>query len=557
MDEKDKKNQTAPLALRERLAKAVGLDPTSATNDEMVVAAHEEAVADIEKAKEETAAAAGLSLSDARAKGIDKSVEDQVDFEEAGEKILARAEEIRRSRMTSRAPEHGRKVMEDIADAGQVAAETVETIGKAGGLLRYVRNQRPLSMKALMAYETDDPKIRMLQRANDDLLLIAHANGMGTEESRIKSVRDVDGWEQYREAFAKHSKAMDTTEGSAWAPTRYSYDLQENVYQSTAVARLFPRGPWVGPGSTMSVPVEGTDITIYGAAEPTSDDDDAKYTASTPGLGTTVTVTAKSLAARSVWSLETEEDFIIDYVDHIRMKFVREFARGFDEALLDGDTSATHQDTGWAPGTGDRRKQFSGLRYKGLNDATTLTSCASYFNYEQVMTPTLLMGAYAVDLEGNPTVGPASGGARITDTVLICSHALKTRMTALRDTRNNNIFLTPRFAGDVDARQRGYGVVTMLGGYQVVPSAKVRSDYNASGIYDGSTTTYTAALWVYCPAWHIYDKRQFGMTVVDRPEHGQRVLVGTMRLAFQHMYASTAHTTSMLYYMVDTSFGTG
>jgi len=543
--------------LRQKLAEGLGMDPEAATNDELVVTAMNEALAEIETAKEERLAAAGVEKGDPAAKAVDAAVENELDVEKLADDIRARAEEIRKARLTPRnGPDLGSQAKPDMADAAKAGASAIEQINKSGGLLPYVRQTRPVSIKELMQYETGDEKIRMLQRANDDILFTAHlcGAGAGESESPIHSVRDLRIYDDFRKSFAEHTKAMDTTEGAAWAPTVYSYDLQENVYQSTAVARIFPRMPWIGRGSTLSVPVEGTDITMYGATEPTSDGDDPKYTVSDPGLGDTVTVTAKTLAARSYWSLETEEDFIIEYLPHLRMKFVREFARGFDEALLDGDNDGTHQDTGLTLTATDRRELFSGLRKKAIADTTTATSCATYFNFENVMTPTLLMGAYAVSMEGNPHVGPASGGARLTDTVLLTSHALRTKMTALRDTRNNNIWLTPRFAGDVDGRGQGYGAVSFIGGYQIIPSAKIRSDLTTAGIYDGSTKTCTQALWVYCPAWHIYDKRQFGMTVVDKPEQGQRVLIGTMRLGFQHMYTSGAHTTSHLYGMVDTAF---
>jgi hypothetical protein len=130
-------------------------------------------------------------------------------------------------------------------------------------------------------------------------------------------------------------------------------------------------------------------------------------------------------------------------------------------------------------------------------------------------------------------------------------------MGALRDTRNNNIWLTPRFAGDADVRNLGYRVVDMIGGYQIVPSAMVMDDLNVSGIYDGSTKTQSTAMFVYCPAFRIYDKAIFNATVVDRPEQGQRVLAARMRLSFTHVYPSTDHTVGLLYYFVTTSFGTG
>ena len=91
-------------------------------------------------------------------------------------------------------------------------------------------------------------------------------------------------------------------------------------------------------------------------------------------------------------------------------------------------------------------------------------------------------------------------------------------------------------------------------GYPLIPSAQVRSDLTTVGIYDGSTTTHTYLLWCYTPAWRIYEKAGLVATVIDRPETGQRVLVGRQRLAFEHMYPSAETTTEMVYGFVNTTF---
>jgi HK97 family phage major capsid protein len=547
------------------------LDPNATTNDDMIMKGMGEGLSQISKFARDLAQEEGLTQEEAAAAGVYEQAAKQIDPVKFSEEVLRRAEELRGAgpAMSRTGGGDAAKTQAQITDAARGSADVLERVNKAGGLLQYIKNDRPTTMHELIRHSCDvekNPEIATLQRANDDMLMLAQLRGLHATKDReggdpsdlgMPSVRDLGYYQKFMDGITQYRKAMDTTEDSAWTPTVYSYSMIENVYQSTAVARLFPRAPWVGVGSTMSIPAEGTDVTIYNSAEATTDDDDPKYTASTPGVGTTITATAKTITARTVWSYEMEEDSIINIMDHVRGKFTREFARGLDQAIIDGDTSSSHQDTGSGITTGDRRKAFSGLRYKGLNDATTLTSCASYWNWEQIMTPALLMGKYAQGMEGNPYAGPGSGGARLTDTVFICSHACRTRMGALRDTRNNNIWLTPRFAGDADVRNLGYRIVDMIGGYQIVPSAMVMDNLTTAGIYDGSTETQSTAFFVYAPAFRIYDKAIFNATVVDRPEQGQRVLAARMRLSFTHVYPSTDHTVGLLYYFVTTGFGTG
>lgn len=542
------------------------LDPSKVDNDDAVMAAFNEGLEQINKEARALAADEGLDLETAARAGVFTEIAKGIDPEQFAAEVQRRAAETKTARETPRQDMPAPKTAAQFSDAGRAGADVLERVQKSGGLMNYIRSKRQLGLADIMAFNTADEKTRVVQRANDDLLLAAQLMGLGSEHysiaekawvaspGRLEGFGDLACYKNFMDAFGTVTKAMDTTQGANWAPTVYSFDLIENVYQGTAVARLFPRAPWIGTGSTMTVPAEGTDLNLYGAAEPTTDDDDPNYTAGDAGLGTSVVCTAKTMAMRTVWSYEAEEDMIVNMLDHNRMKFMRAAQRDLDKALLDGDNDGTHQDTGASYTAQDAPSLFAGLRKKSLADATTLTDCSTYFNWQSLMTPALKMGAYAVGMEGAPNVGPASGGQRLTDTVLIMAHATKLCLTGLYDTKGNPVFLTPRFSGDVDGRGNGYGAVDTIGGFQIVPSEMVRSDLNTSGVYDNSTKTTTYAMFVYCPAWHIYDKALMNARVVDRPEKGQRVLVARMRLAFQHMQPSTAKTTGMAYKFVNTAF---
>ena len=530
--------ETKLLTLREKIAEMVDLDPGSVDNDEAVAGALEDFCSDIEGRIE--AKAHEYANAPERMAALKAEVERGVDMERAAEEILARADERRKARTEKAAQALDRDGRVNVDEAARhkdeiiARANQAQTKALSGAMSLALTGKQDINALLRRPVSADDP-IKLLQRAHDDMLLVRDACGVGADNEKYPSLQALSIYPKWHETFSALGKAFDTSDASAWTPTYYSADLIENVYQTTDVAGLFPRFPWPGPGGTATVPVEGDDIDMFAAGEATTDDDDPKFTADAPGVGTSITVTARAFAARTVWSYEMEEDSIIPILEHVRRKFVRCFARNFDMALLDGDADGTHQDTGRSLAANDVRRLFDGLRNKALADSPL--SGATYFNAEQVMTPLLNMGAY-----GQPSTSaelPANG------TVGICSHATKLLLGFLRDTKDE------RVGGSSSPLTAG---VSGLMGYPIVGSAMVVNDLNATGVYDGSTTTNTYLLWVYAPAWHIYDKAQLTMQVIDRPEQGQRVMVGRNRLAFQHMYPSASTTTRMLYAFADTAF---
>ena len=522
-------NEELSLKLRSVLAEKVGLDIDSATNDPDTVRALDETVKAVLGVVEER--------GDAVTENKTAEVVNGIDIGALTDAINARTAELKSARPAASPDSRSEhKVRADLRDAAKAMPDVIEHAKRAGGIFKLVTGGTP-SLQYLISHPTTDDNMKMLQRANDDMLLLSAAMGVGTKDSRVPSIQHLDCWKSFAETAGQFAKAMNTTDGSAWTPTVYSDMFLENVYQLTNVAQLFPRFPWPGTGGTATVPAEGTDINVYASGEPTLDDGEAKFRANTPGVGTSVTVTAKTLASRVIVSWEMIEDSIIDVLDQIRTKIQRAHAFDLDDAIINGDSDGTHIDTGLSLLSDDRRAVFNGLRRKAIADTTTATDCATYANFEQFMAPLLLMGAYGQMESSSPD--------RASDTVFLCSHPTRIKMGWLRDTQNNNLFLVGQFPGAPYVASTGK--FDNFAGFQRVASAKMPDNLNASGIYDGSTTTYSSALWLYVPAWHIYDKRSLSLAMVDRIEEGQRVMVGHQRLAFQHMYGDSAHTTSVLY----------
>ena len=530
------------VTLREKIAEMVGVDAKSADNDEFMVGALTEFVNDHQSAVE--GLAKELAADEVQKLELELEAAKKIDFEQAADFIRERREELAQVRREG-AASVDRKGVDNIAEAAKAKDDIVAKAMAAGknrslsGLTALAVDESKGDLRALLNRKvTEDSPIKLLQRANDDLLLTAHVMGMsGAEDARVSSVRQLGIYPKLAPLFGEVAKAFDTGDASAWVPTFYSADLVENVYQTTDVASLFPRFPWPGAGGTATIPVEGADNDVmFTAGEATTDDSDAKFQAFDIDPGTSLTITARALASRIVWSYEMEEDSIIQVLDQVRTKFVRGNAREMDRALLDGDADGTHQDTGLSAAANDARRAFNGLRKKALADTTT--SAATYFNAETFATPLLGMGAYAQAGSSDQTTAPAG-------CVAICSHATRLIMGFLRDTQDQRIGGTQE---GLSAQRKDFL------GYPIIPSAQVRNDLTTAGVYDASTTTQTYLLWVYTPAWHIYEKAGLTAEIIDRPEVGQRVMVGRQRLAFHHVYPAAADTTRIVLAFVDTSF---
>ena len=533
--------QDTTKTVRDRLAELVGMDISKADNDEFLVAAVTEYVNDIESAVERRAKE--IAADDVQKAQLAAEAAKAIDFEREKDNVLERAAELREVRKAEHRQSMSRRGEENIEDVGKAAKDIVAKAIDLGskravsGITILGMSGMPMGLSELISRKSSDPAIVQLQRANDDMLLVANVLGYGTKNRPYDRLSDLAHWGTWSENFGEVSKALSVSGSDTsgyWTPTFYSSDMIETLFEATDVASLFPRYPWAGPGSTMTIPAEGTEINIYTAGEATTDDDDPKYHASDPGIGASVTVTARAFAARTVWSYEMQEDALFDILEHVRMKFVRAFARDLDRALLDGDSDGTHQDTGLTLVADDHRRLFNGLRKRGLSEtaAKGFVDAGTHWNAETVYTPLLNMGAFS---------DPAN-------TVCICGHPTMILLGFLRDTQNQ------RLEGSNAPLTSGRR--TLPGGWAIVPSAMVRNDLNTSGIYDGSTKTKTYLLWVDKRAWQIHEKVGLTVGVKDEPDKAQREVYARQRLAFTHIYgaAGTDRTTTMVYNFANTSF---
>jgi len=426
--------------------------------------------------------------------------------------------------------ESGAKALPDIVKR---MAERTERYGIVSRTLLGIAAEDTLN--DVIARPSIDDATLAVQRANDEMLFVGAMGGSrpGDERTNWKRWKTFGAFTQVIEA-AGYKRAMETgtdASGGYWAPTVMSADLVEKVYEGCNLLPLIPRVDFPMGRATWELPTEGSDTEIYMSGEATADDGDEKFTASTPGTSK-VTISAKQLTSRTVVSWEMEEDSIVPIAAHVRTKMIRAFTRGLEDAIINGDTTSTHIHADITAAT-DRRKAFNGFVDHAFVTATGANaSCATYWNFEQILAPTLTMNQYAAQGE----------------TILLCNGPIKTKLGYLTDTNSNSIQLTYEDIGTLGFAATGR--VLDFAGYPVVTSAKVRATVAATGYHSGTDSTYTTIYWVHMPSWRLAVKREMTLEGVRRAEQGQNVLVGHWRGGFRNICAdqeSTNYTCSANY----------
>ena len=364
--------------------------------------------------------------------------------------------------------------------------------------------------------------VRSFQRTVADMAVF----GMMVDKAAMNSR---DGFEVARshKLFADRwqniCRAMDvdtSSEGGTWVPTGIGASLHEKVRALGKVAPLFaridlPTNPWKWP-------IEGADVTAYRVGEPTGDSE-SKMAASTPG-SVAATFDAEIFGARALFSRSLEADSALAILTYVQRKLVLAFVIAEEMTILDGDTDGTHQDSDVGASTTDARTAWDGLRKRALANTSSSQTTTTAAKLALIRKD---MGKWGVNpAELAYIIGVSSYHALLGDTNLVTVDKFGPQATILN------------------------GQVGAVNGVAVLVSEYVREDLNASGVYDGITTTKTYELCVNRNEWAMGQRMALDVEVDDSiyREAYQRVLVGFMREDFQNIGdASTNDDTGIGY----------
>lgn len=290
----------------------------------------------------------------------------------------------------------------------------------------------------------------------------------------------------------------------------------------------------IGTGGNTTNPFLSTGLQAFIVGTPTSGDlNPAELPKSVPTTASR-SVSPTTLSVVLPVNRDAEEDSIIEFGAFGRMLLVEALRDAKEDAIVNGDTAATHGDSGltsWAgpqsrwSTTGhsaDHRAAWIGLRHRALD----------------------VSGASA-DKSGDQT---ASGlmGWRLN---LSAPHGFGNLMYVVSSSfllakllTDSNLLTVDKYGGQATLLT---GEVARIGGIPVVISDFMTDDLNTSGIYDGTTTTKTGAILVNRDRFEMAVRREARLEVESRPVLHTNYMVTSWRGAFRTHDGSTSKN---LYY---------
>jgi len=290
--------------------------------------------------------------------------------------------------------------------------------------------------------------------------------------------------------------------GAEWNPERWSAEVQEYTrVQDAWVARL-PH--FENIDKLPSVNGRGKAF-IYG--EPTTDDS-ARMKATKYATGVT-TPTYKTFGALVYQSQLFNERSIVAAMQFTRNEIGRILADGRSQAFINGDSDGTHMDTGDTFASDDVEVAINGLRrYVQVNGTSVAAGTSG------VLAKADLIDAFSkLGKKGNPSecfiLAPAQLRATIWNLV--------TPISALGDQVLTSGIIPPIF-----------GMSTYFDG-------DYRSNLNASGIYDGTTTDRNSLLIVHAPSFGVFEERPITLEFEKQITNQQWAFVGTARWALEQI----------------------
>ena len=356
------------------------------------------------------------------------------------------------------------------------------------------------------------------QKWNDQIIIVSELMKRNPNELSI--------YRKFREGQTELAKALDTTtsgQGSDWMPTQFSAEFiqrMEGNYQIAARIQrvLIPRGV-----DKLKLPAAGTAASLYKLSG-SSADDIAKIQATTPGTRN-VELDPVKLGARVEVESDMDEDSAIAVSDYVNDELNLAAARGVDDICLNGDTRTTGMQDVDVTSAADHRKAWDGFRRLTVAGAKIDTSDTVNVANWRLMWSKLQTGASQY---GQPEDMVALADLNGYLKLLVMSEVLTLDKYGSRAT-----VTTGRL-------QEVFGVELQM-------TSRVRSDLNASGVYDGVTTNRTLIQLFNKRAFVIGDKRSIIIKSEDDIETDRMKFVITMRLIMKSKFAADQQTCAFGY----------
>lgn len=312
--------------------------------------------------------------------------------------------------------------------------------------------------------------------------------------------------------------------GAEWIDDLVLPDVQRTVEIERRVEGLFGVIN-VGPSGSFKMPFQNYGFRPFKQAAPTTDDP-SQFSASSVATADR-TFTPVKMVVRGVIDEDASEDSIIAAMPYLQQEIAKGLIDGVEDCIINGDTAATHQDTGltgwdirgrWGTsglgGTDDHRRCWIGLRARAT-DVSNTTDQGS-----------------AQTAAGFATAMGKVGKHAFKDLVCIVSPEYLIKMIQFDEVETLDKF-------GVNAGILAGVALGSIYGVPIVVSEFVDAEYNASGVYDDSTKTKTGFILVNRERFKMFNKRGRRVRMQSDFTRGVVNLVADQRALFGTFDSST------------------
>lgn len=299
-------------------------------------------------------------------------------------------------------------------------------------------------------------------------------------------------------------KALDSgsNTGAEWIPTNLADMLHMRMGEITSIADIFDTMTQSSPAEKL--PLGTSRPTVYLEATTTG-----SGTASTPGTDA-ATMTAKKLIAKVDIQDDTAEDTIVNLMQFVEQALVEALVYAQADAILNGDTTATHMDSDTETVATHHNRAWKGLRRLSLGVSGLYSDLATGgLSAGNMAALIALMGKYGLDAE-----------------VERCRIILGVKGT----TTWRGQFTDPQTPGAWNTLITG--IMPPFLGIRPITESQNRETLNASGVYDGITKTKGCVIIVNGKGFMLSTWKTVDIEVERVASSQKNVLYAKMRKAF-------------------------
>lgn len=256
--------------------------------------------------------------------------------------------------------------------------------------------------------------------------------------------------------------------GDELVPSDLSSELHRRFFLASDLAAIFAGQEIDQPTQPYTYPLGTTRPTFY-----LENTENTAATASDPATGSIV-LNAKRLIGKVSYSYELNEDSIVPILPMITTMLTEAAADAYEDALINGDVTATHQDSDTETVAKHAARAFAGFRKLALAVSSLKSDISSGgINEANLRALRKLLGKWGRNKRDLIWIAGVKGE---NDMMSITNMATADKVGGLAT------ILT--------------GEINTFLGIPIIVSERCREDLNASGVYDGTTTTKGSILLV-------------------------------------------------------------